>query len=200
MRDASGAEGSADVRFAPKVHVVARIGSRSRPELFDFMREDTKFAQFRRRAQEVRDFLFLPRLCLHWNVKCKLWHRDPLSRHRRQHQTHDRYCACLFPLSMPAETYTGFLCQARCRWSANFALPVWSRIGEKEGPLNPERGSGPTPRAAQPGQGSLPCDAQPLPRSRAKTAPHGDACAMFKGLRPTNLFASPHARLPYAAN
>lgn len=60
MRDASGAEGSADVRFAPKVHVVARIGSRSRRELFDFMREDTKFAQFRRRAQAVRDFLFLP--------------------------------------------------------------------------------------------------------------------------------------------
>src|SRR5262249_56365675 len=133
-------------------HIVGGIGSRSRPELFAFMREDPKFAQFR--CREVRDFLFLPRLCLHWNVKRKLWHRDLLSRHRRQQPNAGSLLCLPLPLSMPPETYTGFLCQARCRWSANFARPVWSRIVEKEGPLNPERGSGPTPRAAQPGRGS----------------------------------------------
>src|SRR5262249_37586361 len=52
-RDASGEEGSADVRFAPKAHIVARMGSRSRRELLAFMREDSKFAQFRRSKEHI---------------------------------------------------------------------------------------------------------------------------------------------------
>jgi len=50
----------------------------------------------------------------------------------------------------------------------------------REGPLKTPRGSGPIPRDAQPGLGSNPCDAQPLPHSRAKTASDGDAVVMFK--------------------
>ena len=55
-----------------------------------------------------------------------------------------------------------------------------SMIQLREGPLKTPRGSGPIPRDAQPGLGSNPCDAQPKPHSRAKTASDGDAVVMFK--------------------